>query len=164
MNKSDAIVLLAGSYLERAPVAAALFHSGYSNKIILTNDGVGGGWSSKYGRNLTMIEWAEEELITLGVPRKNIEKLVFYKSGTIYDALAVANYARQRSLKRLIVVTSAYHTQRALWCFRYILKDTIEVRMHSDVNFGNGRFKNPLMELVKFAWYRFKYTVLRLTP
>src|SRR5689334_17238322 len=67
-ERADAIVVLAGSHQERVPAAAMLFRGGYAPLIILTNDGVRGGWSRKYQRNLYQVERAEEMLVDSGVP------------------------------------------------------------------------------------------------
>ena len=87
--KADVIVLLAGSYEERAPHAASLFSAGSADCIILTDDGVRRGWSRKHQRNLYSSERCTEELVQRGVPRQSIIALPFYKSGTVYDAIAV---------------------------------------------------------------------------
>ena len=118
MDKADAIVLLSGSYPERAPAAAMLFRERYAGRIILTNDGVFSSWSEKYGRNLYQVEWAEERLVSCGVGRDRIVKLPGRVNSTMSEALQVSRYARLHGLKKVILVTSDYHAVRALWSFR----------------------------------------------
>jgi uncharacterized SAM-binding protein YcdF (DUF218 family) len=163
LRGSDAIVLLAGNLRERAPKAAELFHGGGAPLIIITNDGVGGGWSARYGRCLTHSEWAEEELSALGVPRTSMVKLPFYRSGTIYDASAVLHYTRPRALKRIIVVTSQEHARRALWCFRRLAADgSQEISVSPARSLGHS-YSEPF-EILKLAYYVFNYWLLRREP
>ena len=122
--KSDAIVILAGNRQERTPKAAELYLRGYAGLIILTNDGVRAGWSKKHGRNLYQVERAEEELVKSGVPRQRIITLPYYRSGTVYDALAVKRFVAAKAIKSLILVTSDFHARRTLWTFRNVLGDT----------------------------------------
>ena len=164
LKHADAIVLLAGSYRERAPVAASLYRSGAAPLIILTNDGVGGGWSAGHNRNLTVIEWTTEFLAAAGVPRERIVQLPFYRSGTIYDALAVRRYAAGNGQKRLIVVTSDYHARRVRWCFdRTAAENPLEFSVVTGTTAGGG-IQEPVVEGIKYAWYRFKYSVVGLEP
>jgi uncharacterized SAM-binding protein YcdF (DUF218 family) len=139
LAQSDAIVLAGGGFKERAPAAAMLYRDGYAPLIILANDGIFSGWSTKYNRNLYQVEWAEEELVKLGVPRDRIEKLPFYGSATIFDALAVKRYLFKSGFKKIIVVTSDYHTRRALWTFRNALKEyTSDITVFPAKSFGVG--------------------------
>jgi len=164
MQSSDALVLLAGDRLERVPATASLFHAGYAKKVILTNDGNGGGWSKKYGRNLKVIEWTEEELASRGVPRSCMVALPYYKSGTMYDALAVMSYARCNSLNKLILVTSDYHAQRALWCFRRLLGDDYMKFYLFEVKSKKKYVLKNILESVKFVYYVFWLNVLGVEP
>jgi uncharacterized SAM-binding protein YcdF (DUF218 family) len=157
MLKADAIVLLAGNYKERAPTAAALYRKSYAPVILLTNDGVFSSWSAKYGRNLYQVEWTEEDLVRLGVPRKSIVKLPFYGSSTMHDALAVRRYALTYRLKKIIIVTSDYHMPRALWTFRKVFSGQqvdffgYPAKTHSIGIWGR------VVEHGKFLYYLIKY-------
>jgi len=156
LAQSDAIVLLAGNHKERAPAAAMLYRDSYAPLVILTNDGTFSSWSTKYNRNLYQVEWAEEELITLGVPRDRIAKLPFYGSSTMFDALAVKRYLFKSGLKKIIVVTSDYHTRRALWTFRHALKEyTTEITIFPAKSFGVAT-RSLVVEYVKFGYYLLK--------
>ena len=162
--RSDAIVLLAGNHKERAPAAAMLYRDGYAPLIILTNDGLSSGWSTKYNRNLYQIEWAEEELVKLGVPREKILKLPFYGSSTMFDALAVKRYLFRSGMKKIIVVTSDYHTRRALWTFRHTLKEyTTDIAIFPAPSFGVGA-RGLALEYGKFGYYLLRYGLLGLVP
>lgn len=121
---ADALVVLGGSstYLERAHRAAVLFNEGRAPKIILTNDNLKSGWSAEEGRNPLFVERAAAELNRLGVPSDKIEVVPGQVSTTYDEAVRVHQYADERGLRSILVVTSAYQSRRALWTFRRVFK------------------------------------------
>lgn len=121
---ADAMVVLAGSnaYQERTHRAAQLFHEGRAPKIILTNDNQQGGWSNELQRNPFFIERAAKELTEAGVPEAEIEMLKQAVSSTHDEALLLREYAETHSLRSILIVTSAYHSRRALWTFRKVFE------------------------------------------
>lgn len=164
VGKSDAIVILAGEHRERAPAAAMLWRDGYAGRVILTNDGVFSGWSTKHNRNLYQIEWAEEELVGLGVPRERIVKLPFYGSGTIYDALSVKRYFYGHALAKVIIVTSDYHARRALSTFRTVFAGLpVRFTAYPAKSFGITT-EDRAVEWGKLLYYWMRYRVLGLIP
>jgi len=120
LEHADAIVVLSGSatYVERTQEAAALFKEGRSLKIILTNDNQQGGWSSEEQRNPFFYERATAELMRAGVPMSAIEFIPQPVYSTRDEAAALRSYSDGQGLHSLIVVTSAYHSRRALSTFR----------------------------------------------
>ena len=158
---SDAIVLLAGAMKERAPTAAMLYRQGYAARVLVSSDGIFSSWSAKHSRNLYNVEWAEEELVKLGVPRSAIIKLPCLGSGTIYESMATRDEIEARGLRTIIVVTSDYHTRRAGWTFRHTLgKDASEVRTYAAQS-EVGRVE-LFVEAVKLVYYRVRFGVLGL--
>jgi uncharacterized SAM-binding protein YcdF (DUF218 family) len=125
IEKSDAIVVLSGSatYRERAQHAGELFNAGRANKVVLTNDNLKSGWSSAAQRNPYYYELAKEELRRAGVPEHNIQIMMVPILGTHDEALKLRDYCEQQSLNSILVVTSAYHSRRALWTFRKVFND-----------------------------------------
>jgi uncharacterized SAM-binding protein YcdF (DUF218 family) len=121
---ADAMVVLSGSslYQERTGRAAQLFHEGRAPKIILTNDNQPAGWSNELQRNPLFIEREAEELRRVGVPDDEIERLPQTVSSTHDEALLLREYAEAHGLHSLLIVTSAYHSRRALWTFRKVFE------------------------------------------
>ena len=149
---------------KRAPTAASLYHDGYAPLVILANDGVFSGWSIKYNRNLYQVEWAEEELVKLGVPREKIVKLPFYGSSTMFDVLAAKKYLLKKGLKKIIIVTSDYHTRRAYWTFRHELKGyTSDISVFPAKSTGIGT-KDIAEEYAKYIYYLLRYGLLNMEP
>lgn len=126
LASADAIVVLGGSatYKERVHEAARLLHEGRSQRILITNDNQRGPWSSAEQRNLFFYERSLEELRNAGVPAQSSDVLMQPVTGTYEEAEVIRDYARQHGLHSLLIVTSAYHSRRALWVFSRVFRDT----------------------------------------
>lgn len=126
LPQADALVVLSGSsnYRERTRAAAELFTAGRAPKIILTNDNEQGGWSSAEQRNPLFEELEFAELVRAGVPAEKIERLTGIVTSTYDEALMVREYASTHGLRSIIVVTSAYHSRRALWTWRRVFQES----------------------------------------
>jgi uncharacterized SAM-binding protein YcdF (DUF218 family) len=122
LERVDAILILGGSstYIERTTKAAELFKKGIAPKILLTNDGLQGGWNTQEQRNPFFVERARWELINQGVPDEAIEILPETVEGTHDEAVRFEQAAREQNLKSVVLVTSAYHTRRALSTFEKV--------------------------------------------
>ena len=168
---ADAIAVLAGSstYIERTHRAAQLFREGRAAKIVLTNDNLRSGWSGKQQRNPFFIELAVEELNRQGVPARNIEIVPGAVVNTYDEALHLRDYAISRSLRSILVVTSAYQSRRALWTLRRVFDGTGTAigiataepgeQSPSAIGWWLHRFgwKSVPLEYVKIVYYRWKY-------
>lgn len=121
---ADALLVLGGSstYLERTHRAAQLLNEGRAPKIILTNDNLTSGWSAEEGRNLLFVERAAGELKRLGVPSEKIEVVPGRVVSTYDEAVHLRQYAREKGLRSILIVTSAYQSRRALWTFRRVFQ------------------------------------------
>jgi uncharacterized SAM-binding protein YcdF (DUF218 family) len=121
---ADAMVVLSGStlYQERTELASQLFREGRAAKIVLTNDNQPAGWSNELQRNPLFIEREADELRRAGVPADQIEMLPQTVSSTHDEALLLREYATRHGLHSLLIVTSAYHSRRALWTFRKVFE------------------------------------------
>lgn len=119
LERADAILILGGSatFKERTQKAAELYQKGISGRILLTDDGGQAGWSRAEQRNPKFVELAQKSLIEQGVSPTAIEILEPTVAGTIDEARAFAEKAKTENLKSVVLVTSAYHTRRALWTF-----------------------------------------------
>jgi len=171
LEHADAIVVLSGSsvYMERASLAAQLFQAGRAPKIILTNDGIVSGWSQAEERNPLFIERAAMELQRAGVPAASIESLMPRMRSTYAEARLLREYAESRGLRSLIIVTSGYHTRRALWVFRRVFEGSgVEIGI-APVAPGTetpapatwwlhtGGWRWVVGEYAKIVFYRLKY-------
>ena len=124
LHHADAIIVLSGSraFTERASLAADLYKAGQSSRIILTNDDQRGGWSNVEQRNLYFYESAARELRLFGVPEAAITVIPQPVSSTRDEALLIRDYCERAQLQSILVVTSAYHSRRALRTFRRVFE------------------------------------------
>lgn len=127
LANADVIVVLSGSssYRERTKRAAELFHEGRAPLIVLTDDHTRGGWSNALQRNPYFVERATDELIKAGVPAERIKIIPGIASSTHDEALILRDYALAQHLRSVLVVTSAYHSRRALRTLRQAFAGTV---------------------------------------
>lgn len=134
LPRADAIVIMSGSacFLERTREAAALYSSNVASRVVLTNDNLQGTWSSAEQRNPFFYERARDNLILTGVPQQRIEVIYQPVTGTYDEAETVRDYAQSQGFKSIVVVTSGYHSRRALWTLQRVFKDSnIQVGMQA---------------------------------
>lgn len=122
LPRADVAVVLSGSsaYVERTRWAAQFWLAGRATEIIVTNDGQRGGWSSAEQRNPFFVERAVAELERAGVPRARVVVLSELVTGTHDEAILVRRYVEDRKLSSVLIVTSPYHSRRALWTMRKV--------------------------------------------
>ncbi len=125
IEKADVIVVLGGSsvFIERTLEAAQLYKKGIAPKIVLTNDGTNAGWSKSEQRNPPFVELAKQSLIGQGVPEEAIGILPEQVHGTDDEAELLQKKALENGWKSILIVTSAYHTRRALWTFEKVFAE-----------------------------------------
>lgn len=171
LASADAIVVLSGSsaYLERTQMAAELYRQGRAPLVLLTDDHTRGGWSSAQQRNPFFVERAIEELIKAGVPADRIRVMPGVASNTHDEALLIKEYVVSQRLRSILVVTSAYHSRRALRTLRKSFAVTA-IAVGMDPAPVGSETPSPFFwwlqregwrtvgtELVKLPYYWFKY-------
>lgn len=120
LERADALAVLAGSstYVERTRLAARLYREGRAPKIVLTNDNLRGGYVLEQDRNPLFVERAADELRRAGVAAGDIEVIERPVGSTGEEAALLREHASARGLRSVLVVTSAYHSRRALRTLR----------------------------------------------
>jgi uncharacterized SAM-binding protein YcdF (DUF218 family) len=167
LASADAIVVLSGSsaYVERTRKAAELFHEGRAPLVLLTNDQTRGGWSSAQQRNPFFVERATDELIKAGVPAEKIKIVPGIAETTRDEAIVVKDYAVNEGFQSLLVVTSSYHSRRALRTLQQAFAGTgttigLEPATAAPSAFWWLRpegWRTVGIEFVKLVYYWFKY-------
>jgi uncharacterized SAM-binding protein YcdF (DUF218 family) len=125
LASADAIVVLSGSsaYVERTRKAAELYREGRAPLVLLTDDNTRGGWSSAKQTNPFFVERAKEELINAGVPADRITIIPGSASSTRDEAVIVKQYVERERLRSVLIVTSSYHSRRALRTMQQVFAD-----------------------------------------
>jgi uncharacterized SAM-binding protein YcdF (DUF218 family) len=111
---SDAIVVLGDDNYDgdRAARAAELFKAGWAPRVVA---------SGRYLRRYASIaELEEHDLSDRGVPASAIVRLAHRAENTRDEAVVISRLASSRGWKRILLVTSNYHTRRS----RYIAART----------------------------------------
>jgi uncharacterized SAM-binding protein YcdF (DUF218 family) len=171
LNHADALVVLGGSstYRERTTRAAQLFAEGRASRILLTNDNIQSGYSAKEDRNPLFVELAFDELTRRGVPSDKIEIVPGSVSSTYHEAVRLRQYADEKKLRSILIVTSAYQSRRALWIIRRAFRasnidiglEPVEPGEQSPHPMTWWRYRLGWQmvpgEYVKIAYYRLKY-------
>ncbi len=126
LPSADAIVVLSGSstYIERSDWAANLYRDGRAPLVVLTDDKLISGWNRQEERNPFFYELAAKELQMRGVPADRIRVVSEAALGTYDESRNVCEFARQQRLGKLLIVTSAYHSRRALWSIQHACAGT----------------------------------------
>ena len=125
LQRSDAICVLAGTRLERPLEAADLYLEGWAKEIVLTEEVPDGGVVMLERRGLEFpsnAEMARDTMVRLGVPAAAITIMPDIHDSTAHEANTFERLAARRGWRRIIVVTSKFHTRRAGFAVRRELK------------------------------------------
>ncbi len=112
---SDVIVVLSGDNYdaERATRAASLFKSGMAPRVVAT------------GRALrsyaTTTDLMKRDLIEHGVPETAIVPFTHKADDTRDEAAVVSEFVASHGWKKILLVTSNYHTRRSQYIYEHIL-------------------------------------------
>lgn len=164
---ADALVILAGWPSSRLPRAVMAIKEGYSYKVIITDTQEK---ESVYPDIFkTQKRVVQEVLEREKIPARYLQNHNGGVTSTFDEAYDVAAYCKQHRLARIILVTDAFHSGRALYAFQKVFKltgtDTI-VQVLPTRNREQMRdwFKTEsgwvtvFMEVLKTLYYRFAST------
>jgi uncharacterized SAM-binding protein YcdF (DUF218 family) len=148
-QKADAIVVLAGdSDGSRVERAVELFHQGYSSKLVISGGSI--------YRETTWASLIRQRALELGVPAEAI--LMQDRSATTWeDAYYSAALLQTIGAKKVLVVTSSWHSRRAISCF-HKADSSIEWISTPNVAHSEGWWHDPnltravISEVLKFCW------------
>lgn len=114
LAKADAIVVLGGATGERVYYACELYKKGYAPKLIMS-----GG---KLAWELNWSELMQRQALQQGVFEKDI--LLEEEAASTYEnATFVLPIIKKQDFRKIILVTSSYHTRRAYKTFKKVFGD-----------------------------------------
>lgn len=134
IDQPDAILVLASREWERIPVAAEHALREPAAIVLLTRP--------RFVTEHNCHRCAEREdwLQQLGVPAERIRLLAQAVGNTRDEALAALPYCRLEGVRRLLVVTSPYHTRRALATFTHVFEGSgIEIGVESAAAYSEAQ-------------------------
>jgi uncharacterized SAM-binding protein YcdF (DUF218 family) len=136
-SKADAVVVLAGDWLGlRVEKGGDLVREGWAPVALLS------GPHQHYGKceSDLAIDWAA----TKGYPRNYFEGVPNFSTSTEDEAAIMAAEIRKRGIRKILLVTSNYHTRRAGKIWRRAAAGAFEVQVVAA----------PDKDLVPEAWWK----------
>lgn len=115
LRPADAIIVLAGNSVYRAPHGVELYRSGYAPRLIVSNEPV-----RTHGFDSTWLELRQLGLARLDVPDEAIVPITQISGSTHEEALHSRDIMRTQGWRTAILVTDPFHTRRALLTFRTV--------------------------------------------
>jgi uncharacterized SAM-binding protein YcdF (DUF218 family) len=124
-TKADAIVVLSDDnfYADRATHAAELYRQGAAPVVVASG--------RKLRPSAGITELMVHDLGERGVPKESIVPLAHDAENTREEAVVVARFAADHHWKKLIIVTSNYHTRRARYIFQKVAPAGMETSVAS---------------------------------
>lgn len=122
---ADAIIVFSGdgessyinqSYQRRALDAIKYYKSGYAPLIIL---------SSGREQTFSEAEMIKSLMVSKDVPESAIQVIEKYPHSTFENVLLVKSIIRDMEIKSVLLITSPYHSRRALWVWRKAMPDLL---------------------------------------
>jgi uncharacterized SAM-binding protein YcdF (DUF218 family) len=114
------------------------------------------------------VERAKDTLFDAGIPHDRLTFLTSRVASTYDEAIVVRNFAEQAGVQSVLVVTSPYHSRRALWVFRRVLEPDVRVGVDSPPPgdqsptpgewwLSRAGWHNVGLEYAKLVYYRIKH-------
>ena len=127
LQKADAIVVLAGSYVERPLEGADLYREGWAPRIVMTYGLQEDAIAVLAAKGITLP--FQEDVVRDALQRTGIPRDVFIVPARVHDntaqeAQTIHSLAVMNRWRTVIVVTSKFHLRRAGYAFRRELKGT----------------------------------------
>ena len=112
---SDLILVVSGDVDSRLPKAVQLWKSGYANEIVV-DGGTGRSWLGR-----TEADRIEAQVQSLGSAAAHIRVCPIMAASTLEEAKAFPACIARSKAKTILLVTSEFHSRRALSTFRSAL-------------------------------------------
>ncbi len=168
--RSNAIVVLAGTRMERPLEAAELYRAGWAPIIVLTSETRERAERTLEKRGLhypSEPEIVRDLYLKMGIPAEAIVLVPGEHDSTADEARTLYRLASAGLWDRVIVVTSKLHTRRAGFAIRRALKGlNVEVRVHASrydpADPDRWWRQRSDMRFVLFEWQKFFFYALNV--
>jgi uncharacterized SAM-binding protein YcdF (DUF218 family) len=121
LETADAIFVLAGGAVDRWLESVDLYREQYAKIVVLSPGRTERAETELRARGIrlpTSAQIARDAMIQLGLPPEAVQIMAGNLDNTAQEAEASHELARNAGWRRLIVVTSRYHTRRTRFAFR----------------------------------------------
>jgi uncharacterized SAM-binding protein YcdF (DUF218 family) len=135
LQPADAIVVLAGKRVERWLEGVELYREKLAPAILLSSGRIEAAESALRERNIKFpreVDLIKDAMVQLHVPADRIETFPDSVDNTAAEASVTRGIASQRGWRRLIVVTSKYHTRRSQYAFEREFRGSgVQIQVHA---------------------------------
>jgi uncharacterized SAM-binding protein YcdF (DUF218 family) len=170
IEPSDAIIELSGGEGDRDLETADLFLARAAPLVVLTTERASAALPELLRRNVKVerpVEQRRRYLREMGVPDSAIVVLTDQAKSTVDEASIVTAWIKTRQIRRVIIVSSSFHTRRAGHIFEWMLRGTgviVRVRPAAHDRYKPDSWwtdRNTLLtgfvEWQKMIYYRLRY-------
>jgi len=171
-EKSDLVVCMAGSNIERGLATADAYKEGLSSNIYISKEKLPDGYELLEEKGIDYPEEGElleRLLLDLGVPGSAIIRSNLEADNSWDEARLIRDEVEKRGFKSIIIITSPTHSRRCWLTFRKVFEGT-DVRVlslpskYSKFNVeawwkDRSYLRDVLIEYEKLLYYRLKYGV-----
>jgi uncharacterized SAM-binding protein YcdF (DUF218 family) len=123
IEPAEAILVIGDDNLtsDRAAEAATLFRAGWAPQVVAS-----GRMLRPYA---SIADFIARDLENKGVPASAIVRFSHRADNTLEEAQGLQVLIAQKGWRRILLVTSNYHTRRARYIFRKVLPDTVRLQV-----------------------------------
>ncbi len=129
-ERADAIVVLAGRDPARPLEAVHLYQSGVAPWVVVTTERPPRVFDQLKKDGIILNQTFENYVKVIagyGVPEDHVLRIETYVADTMDEMQRIREFAQKRGWKRLLIVTSNFHTRRARMTAHYVLEPDIHV-------------------------------------
>lgn len=139
----------------RIRLASEIYGRGLANHVAFLSVREITEYSPDLGRNYTQDEWVTHEMMKSGVKVADMEFVGMTTGffGTLSEARGIAELVKKKGYRRLMLVTSSYHTHRALFAFSTYLNGKVELSVHGSDE--KAPLHHLVAEYIKLLVYRY---------
>ena len=127
LQTADVIVVLAGTRAERCLEGIELYREKMAPTILLSSGRIEAAEEALRSRGIRYpreVDLMKDAMAQLGVPASDIQTFPESVDNTASEAALTRTLAGERGWRRIIVVTSKYHTRRSLYAFERAFRGT----------------------------------------
>ena len=155
---NDVVYVLGGtpdSLKVKFQTASKLVRDGRAARVLVLSQQALMAFSPALGRNLTADEWVVENFTAFGIPADAIEFVSFEEGffGTWSEAKGLSLFLKERQYRRLILVTSPFHSRRVWESFSRTIEQP-DTGLFLYLADESAYLRHLLPEYVKLLLYR----------